>query len=156
VQIGPLINQEGVDKVAGLIEDAVSKGAKVLAGGGAARGLFFEPTVLGEVVPPMDVLQIEAFGPLAPLTRFDTEAQAIAMANDTNYGLAAYMFTRDVGRTFRVAEALEYGIVSVNEGLPSVAVAPFGGVKESGLGREGGRQGLEEYLETKYICLGVA
>ena len=156
VQIGPLINQEGVDKVTHLIEDAVSKGAKVLAGGGGARGLFFEPTVLGEVVPPMEVLQIEAFGPLAPLTRFDTEAQSIAMANDTKYGLAAYVFTRDVGRTFRVAEALEYGIVSVNEGLPSVAVAPFGGVKESGIGREGGRQGLEEYMETKYICLGVA
>ena len=155
VQIGPLINADAVAKVSGLMDDAVSKGAKVLAGGGPANGLFVQPTVLGDVVPPMQVLQIEAFGPLAPLTRFETEADAIRMANDTRYGLAAYVFTRDLARTFRVAEALEYGIVAVNEGLPSTAVAPFGGVKESGLGREGGRQGLEEYMETKYLCLGV-
>ncbi len=119
-------------------------------------GLFYQPTVLTGVTSDMAIFREEVFGPVAALIRFETEEEGVRLANQASVGLAGYVFTRDIGRTFRVSEALEYGIVSVNEGLPSVAVAPFGGVKESGLGREGGRQGLEEYLETKYICLGVA
>jgi succinate-semialdehyde dehydrogenase/glutarate-semialdehyde dehydrogenase len=119
----------------------------------ALGGTFFEPTVLADVTPAMQVAREETFGPLAPLFRFSTDDEAVAMANDTEYGLAAYFYTRDLARAWRVAEALEYGMVGVNTGLISTAVAPFGGVKQSGLGREGSRYGIEEYLELKYVCL---
>ena len=157
-QQGPLINAKAVLKVQEHIEDAVSKGAKVLAGGKphALGGSFFEPTVLGDVTPDMLVARDETFGPLAPIFRFETEAQAIAMANDTEFGLASYVYTRDLGRAWRVSEALEYGMVGVNEGLISTEVAPFGGIKQSGLGREGSHYGIDDYIEQKYMCLGIA
>ncbi|WP_212632054.1 NAD-dependent succinate-semialdehyde dehydrogenase [Pseudomonas sp. KB-10] len=157
-QQGPLINAKAVLKVQEHIEDAVSKGAKVLAGGKphALGGSFFEPTVLGDVTPEMLVARDETFGPLAPIFRFETEAQAIAMANDTEFGLASYVYTRDLGRAWRVSEALEYGMVGVNEGLISTEVAPFGGIKQSGLGREGSHYGIDDYIEQKYMCLGIA
>jgi succinate-semialdehyde dehydrogenase/glutarate-semialdehyde dehydrogenase len=155
VTIGPLIEPAAVEKVKAHVSDAVSKGAKVLLGGKphARGGLFFEPTVLTGVTAAMKVAREETFGPVAPLFRFETEAEAIAMANDTEFGLAAYFFSRDVGRVFRVAEALEAGMVCVNSGLLSNEVAPFGGVKQSGLGREGSKYGIDEYLEIKYLCL---
>jgi len=157
VAIGPLINQDALDKVRRLVGDAVGHGAKVLTGGAAhpLGGLFYEPTVLTDIAAPMGVLKEEIFGPVAPLIRFETEAQGVAMANDSSVGLAGYVFTQNVSRVFRVVEALQCGIVAVNDGLPSVAAAPFGGVKESGLGREGGHQGLDEYLDTKYVCIGI-
>lgn len=153
---GPLINTAGLEKVEAHVEDAVAKGASVLCGGArhALGGNFFQPTVLTGVTPGMRIAREETFGPVAPLFRFNTEQEAIAMANDTEFGLAAYCYSRDVGRIMRVAEALEYGMVGVNEGIISTEAAPFGGVKASGLGREGARQGIEEYLETKYLCLG--
>ena len=153
---GPLINTAGLAKVEAHVEDAVAKGASVLCGGArhALGGNFFQPTVLTGVTPGMRIAREETFGPVAPLFRFNTEQEAIAMANDTEFGLAAYFYSRDVGRIMRVAEALEYGMVGVNEGIISTEAAPFGGVKASGLGREGARQGIEEYLETKYLCLG--
>jgi succinate-semialdehyde dehydrogenase/glutarate-semialdehyde dehydrogenase len=153
---GPLIDDRAVEKVESHIADATSKGAKVLVGGKrhALGGRFFEPTILTEVTPQMAVAREETFGPVAPLFRFRTEADAIALANDTEFGLAAYFYGRDVGRIWRVAEALEYGIVGINTGLISTEVAPFGGVKESGLGREGSKYGLEEFLEIKYLCMG--
>tara|TARA_Y100001951_G_scaffold101807_1_gene107360 strand:- start:59944 stop:61350 length:1407 start_codon:yes stop_codon:yes gene_type:complete len=158
-QQGPLINANAVAKVEEHIADAVSKGAKVLAGGRshALGGSFFEPTVLGDVTPDMLVARDETFGPLAPLFRFSTEAEAIAMAmaNDTEFGLASYLYTRDLGRAWRVSEALEYGMVGVNEGLISTEVAPFGGIKQSGLGREGSHYGIDDYIEQKYMCLGI-
>jgi succinate-semialdehyde dehydrogenase/glutarate-semialdehyde dehydrogenase len=138
------------------IADAVAKGAKVVAGGRrhALGGTFFEPTLLTEVTPAMKLAREETFGPVAPLFRFRTEAEAIALANDTEYGLAAYFYCRDIGRVWRVAEALEYGIVGINAGVISNEVAPFGGMKQSGIGREGSRHGIQEYLEMKYLCLG--
>ena len=153
---GPLIDDQAVAKVESHIADATSKGAKVLVGGKrhALGGRFFEPTILIDVTPAMAVAREETFGPVAPLFRFETEAEAIALANDTEFGLAAYFYGRDVGRIWRVAEALEYGIVGINTGIISTEVAPFGGVKESGLGREGSKYGLEEFLEIKYLCLG--
>jgi succinate-semialdehyde dehydrogenase/glutarate-semialdehyde dehydrogenase len=153
---GPLIDDRAVEKVESHIADATAKGAKVLVGGKrhARGGRFFEPTILIDVTPAMAVAREETFGPVAPLFRFKTEADAIALANDTEFGLAAYFYGRDVGRIFRVAEALEYGIVGINTGIISTEVAPFGGVKESGLGREGSKYGLEEFLEIKYLCLG--
>ena len=156
-QQGPLINAKAVAKVEEHIADAVAKGARVLAGGKphALGGHFFEPTVLGEVTPEMLVARDETFGPLAPIFRFDTEEQAIAMANDTEFGLASYLYTRDLGRAWRVSEALEYGMVGVNEGLISTEVAPFGGIKQSGLGREGSKYGIDDYIEQKYMCLGI-
>lgn len=156
-QQGPLINAKAVAKVEEHIADAVAKGARVLAGGKphALGGNFFEPTVLGEVTPEMLVARDETFGPLAPIFRFDTEEQAIAMANDTEFGLASYLYTRDLGRAWRVSEALEYGMVGVNEGLISTEVAPFGGIKQSGLGREGSKYGIDDYIEQKYMCLGI-
>jgi len=156
-QQGPLINAQAVAKVEEHIADAVSKGAKILAGGKphALGGSFFEPTVLGDVTPNMLVARDETFGPLAPIFRFDTEAEAIAMANDTEFGLASYVYTRDLGRAWRVSEALEYGMVGVNEGLISTEVAPFGGIKQSGLGREGSHYGIDDYIEQKYMCLGI-
>lgn len=154
---GPLINAKAVAKVEEHIADAVAKGAKVLAGGKphALGGSFFEPTVLGEVTPAMLVARDETFGPLAPIFRFKTEAEAIAMANDTEFGLASYVYTRDLGRAWRVSEALEYGMVGVNEGIISTEIAPFGGIKESGTGREGSKYGIDDYVEMKYMCLGI-
>ncbi|MBP0048992.1 NAD-dependent succinate-semialdehyde dehydrogenase [Marinobacterium sp. AK62] len=156
VQQGPLINQAAVDKVETHIEDAVAKGAQLVCGGKphALGGTWFEPTVLRDVTPDMKVATEETFGPLAPVFRFTDEQEAVAMANATEYGLAAYFYSRDLGRCWRVGEALEYGMVGINEGIISTEVAPFGGVKASGLGREGARQGLEEYLECKYMLMG--
>ncbi len=155
--IGPLINAEAIDKVKSLTRDAIAKGAKVLCGGQAnSKGpLFFDPTVLTGIKPGMALLEEEIFGPVAALMKFETEDEAIKIANDTPYGLASYLFTQNASRAWRVAEKLETGMVCVNEGIYSNEVAPFGGVKESGLGREGAAEGLEEYLETKFICLGA-
>lgn len=153
---GPLINADAVAKVKEHIADAVGRGARVLVGGkphSLGHG-FFEPTILADVPPDAMVMYEETFGPLAPLIRFHTEDEAITLANDTEFGLAAYFYSRDVGRIFRVAEAIEAGIVGVNEGIISTEVAPFGGVKASGLGREGSKYGIEDYLEIKYLCLG--
>jgi succinate-semialdehyde dehydrogenase/glutarate-semialdehyde dehydrogenase len=153
---GPLINTEAVEKVETLLADATARGAKIATGGKRSQlgGTFFEPTIVTGVTPAMTIAREEIFGPVATLFRFDTEAEAIAMANDTEYGLAAYFYTRDIGRVMRVAEALEYGIVGINEGIISTEVAPFGGVKESGIGREGSKYGIEDYLEIKYVLLG--
>ncbi|MBS1228849.1 MAG: succinic semialdehyde dehydrogenase [Proteobacteria bacterium] len=152
---GPLIDQAALAKVCDLVADAVDKGARVVCGGKAhALGrTFFEPTILADVTPEMRMAREEIFGPVAPLFRFKDEAEAIAMANDTEFGLASYFYARDVGRIFRVSEALEYGMVGVNTGLISTEIAPFGGVKSSGLGREGSRHGLSDYLELKYVCV---
>ena len=153
---GPLIDNAALEKVEEHVRDAQSKGAKLLAGGKqhALGGRFYEPTVLAEVTPQMAVAREETFGPVAPLFRFKTEAEAVALANDTEFGLAAYFYGRDIARVWRVAEALEYGIVGINTGLISTEVAPFGGVKESGLGREGSKYGIEEFVEIKYMCFG--
>ena len=153
---GPLIDQQALAKVEEHVADALAKGARVLTGGRrhALGGTFYEPTVIADVTPDMQCAREETFGPVAPLFRFKTEAEAIAMANDTEFGLAAYFFSRDVARCFRVGEALEYGMVGINTGLISVAEVPFGGVKQSGLGREGSRHGIEDYVEMKYLCLG--
>ena len=153
-QQGPLIDADALAKVQAHVADALDKGARLLTGGRPhpRGGNFFEPTVLANVTPAMRVAREETFGPVAPLFRFDTEAEAIQMANATEYGLAAYFYTRDVARAFRVGEALEYGMVGINTGLISNEVAPFGGIKQSGLGREGSRHGLDEYLELKYLC----
>ena len=156
VTLGPLIDTNAVSKVEAHIEDALTKGAKLLFGGKrcAPPGTFFEPTVIGDATPAMAVAKEETFGPLAALFRFSTEADAIRMANDTEFGLASYFCSRDINRVLRVAEALEYGMVGINEGAISNASAPFGGVKESGLGREGSKYGIEDYLELKYLCVG--
>ncbi|CAB1064363.1 Succinate-semialdehyde dehydrogenase [NAD(P)+] (EC [Olavius sp. associated proteobacterium Delta 1] len=156
VTSGPLIDEAAVVKVQEHIADAVNKGAGILVGGKrhALGGLFFEPTVLIDVDSSMKITRQETFGPVAPLYRFRTEDEAIQMANDTEFGLAAYFYARDVGRTWRVSEGLEYGIVGINTGLISTETAPFGGMKESGIGREGSKHGIEEYLEVKYLCLG--
>ena len=153
VQIGPLINADAVEKVERLLADAVKKGARVLTGGRALQGTFYQPTVLADVQAGMAILQEEIFGPVAPVTRFETEEEVIQLANNTQYGLASYFYGRDVGRIFRVAEALEYGMVGVNTGILGTAIAPFGGMKESGIGREGSKYGIEEFLEIKYVCL---
>lgn len=156
VQIGPLINPAAASKVAELVQQSVAAGAQVLVGGDAhpAGPLFYHPTILTGVTRGNPILDEEIFGPVAPLVRFETEAEAIALANDTPYGLAAYFYGRDIARVWRVAEGLEYGMVGINEGIISTELAPFGGIKESGLGREGAAEGLEEYLETKYLCFG--
>lgn len=156
VSQGPLIDIDAVEKVEAHIADAVSKGARVVVGGDRhdMGGTFFQPTVLADVTTDMAVTKEETFGPVAPLFRFDTEDQAIQMANDTEFGLASYFYSRDVGRIWRVSEGLEYGIVGANTGIISTEVAPFGGVKESGLGREGSKYGIEDYLEVKYLCMG--
>ena len=157
VTIGPLIDEAGVKKVEEHVADAVAKGAKVLMGGKrhALGGLFYEPTILADVNTAMKVTKEETFGPVAPIFRFKTEDEAIRMANDTEFGLASYFYARDLGRVWRVAEGLEYGMVGINTGMVSTAEAPFGGVKESGLGREGSRYGIDEYLEIKYLCMSV-
>lgn len=153
---GPMIDMAAVEKVEEHIEDAVAKGAKVISGGSRhdLGGTFFQPTVLAEVNTDMKVTKEETFGPVAPLYRFETEEQALQMANDTEFGLAAYFYSRDIGRVWRVMEGLEYGIVGVNEGIISTEVAPFGGMKESGTGREGSKYGIEDYLEIKYGLIG--
>jgi succinate-semialdehyde dehydrogenase/glutarate-semialdehyde dehydrogenase len=153
---GPLINRAAVTKVEGLVADALAKGAKAVCGGRRVEGAgtFYQPTILTGATPAMEIFAEEIFGPVAVLYRFKTEAEAIALANATRFGLAAYFYARDVGRVFRVAEALEYGIVGINEGIISTAEAPFGGVKESGLGREGSKYGIEDFLVIKYLCLG--
>ncbi len=155
VRIGPLIDDKAVLKVEEHITDAISKGARVLQGGKrhALGQSFFEPTVLADVKPNMLVAREETFGPLAPLFRFETEDEVVAMANDTEFGLASYFYARDLGRVWRVSERLEYGMVGVNTGLISNEVAPFGGVKQSGVGREGSHYGIEDYLVIKYTCM---
>ena len=155
-QQGPLIDMRAVEKVEEHIADATAKGAKIVAGGArhALGGSFFQPTLLTGVTPAMAVAREETFGPVAPLFRFSTEDEAVRMANDTEFGLAAYFYSRDVGRVWRVSEGLEYGIVGVNEGIISNEVAPFGGVKESGIGREGSKYGIDDFIEIKYLCMG--
>jgi len=154
--IGPLIDRDAVAKVEEHVADALQKGARILVGGKrhARGGTFFEPTVLADVTTQMKVAREETFGPVSPLFRFRREEDAIGMANDTEFGLAAYFYGRDIARVWRVAEALDYGIIGINEGIISTEVAPFGGVKESGIGREGSKYGIEDYLEIKYLCLG--
>ncbi|AWB47517.1 succinate-semialdehyde dehydrogenase (NADP(+)) [Gemmobacter aquarius] len=157
VNFGPLISEDAVEKVEEHIADALKKGAKIEMGGKrhALGGTFFEPTIMTGITPEMVISHEETFGPLAPLFKFETEEEVIALANNTIFGLASYFYARDIGRITRVQEALEYGMVGVNTGLISTEVAPFGGVKQSGLGREGSRHGMEDYLEMKYICLSV-
>ncbi len=154
VEIGPLINQKGLNKVKHHIQDAVDKGARIHLGGKSLKGLFFEPTVLTDATKEMIISQQEVFGPVAPVFRFSTEEEVLKMANDTDYGLASYFYSRDVARCWRVAEALECGMVGINEGLISTEVAPFGGIKESGLGREGSKYGMDYFMEIKYLCFG--
>ena len=153
---GPLINAAGLAKVQDHVDDAVNKGARIMTGGKASAlgGTYYEPTVLLDITTDMKVAREETFGPVSPLFHFSTEEEAVQMANDTEFGLAAYFYSRDVGRCWRVSEALEYGMVGCNEGIVSTEVAPFGGVKESGLGREGSKYGIDEYMELKYICMG--
>jgi succinate-semialdehyde dehydrogenase/glutarate-semialdehyde dehydrogenase len=157
VVIGPLIDDKAVAKVEEHVSDALAKGARIVVGGKRHQlgGRFYQPTVIVDVKPDMKVTNEETFGPVAPLFRFKDEREAIRMANDTEFGLASYFYSRDLGRVWRVSEALEYGIVGVNTGIISTAVAPFGGVKESGLGREGSKYGIEDYLEVKYVCMAV-
>ena len=156
VQQGPLIDGKAVEKVEEFTADATAQGGKVVAGGKRHQlgGSFFEPTVISEATPKMKFMKEEIFGPVAPVFRFKTEDEGVALANDTEYGLACYFYTGDLGRAFRVMEGLKYGMVGVNEGIITTPEAPFGGVKESGLGREGGHQGIEDYLDTKYVCIG--
>ncbi len=155
-QQGPLINMAAVEKVEEHLADAVSNGARVVVGGNrhALGGTFFEPTLVADVRQDMKVAKEETFGPLAPVFRFKTDEEVIRWANDTEFGLAAYFYSRDIGRVWKTAEQLEYGIVGINEGIISTEVAPFGGMKESGSGREGSKYGIEDYLETKYLCMG--
>jgi succinate-semialdehyde dehydrogenase/glutarate-semialdehyde dehydrogenase len=154
VNIGPLIDEHGLKKVEEHVADAVAKGAKVVLGGHKLEGRFFEPTLLTEMKPTMKVAREETFGPVAPLFRFKDDAEAIRLSNDSEFGLCAYFYSRDIGRIWRAAEALEAGIVGVNVGIISNEVAPFGGVKQSGLGREGSKYGIDEFVEIKYLCLG--
>jgi succinate-semialdehyde dehydrogenase/glutarate-semialdehyde dehydrogenase len=157
VNQGPLINQAAVEKVEAHIADAVARGGRVVVGGARhpRGGTFFQPTLLTHITSDMRIAREEIFGPVAPLYRFSTEQEAIAMANDTEYGLAAYFYTQNLGRSWRVSEALEYGIVGINTGIFSTTVAPFGGMKASGIGREGSKYGIDEYLEIKFVCIGI-
>jgi succinate-semialdehyde dehydrogenase/glutarate-semialdehyde dehydrogenase len=157
VDVGPLIDDDQRAKVVELVDDAVGKGARCLVGGHArdGAGYFFDPTVLGDVPGSARLLKEEIFGPVAPVVTVGSEEQAIAAANDTDYGLVAYVYTRDLNRALRVMEGLEYGMVGVNQGMVSNPAAPFGGIKQSGFGREGGREGIEAYLETKYCAIGL-
>jgi succinate-semialdehyde dehydrogenase/glutarate-semialdehyde dehydrogenase len=156
VKQGPLIDQQALDKVQAHVANALEQGARLMAGGkpDEKAGLFFEPTILADVNHQMLVMREETFGPVAAVMRFSSEDEVIAAANDTDFGLAAYFYSRDIGRVWRVAEKLEYGMVGVNTGLIANEVTPFGGVKQSGLGREGSKYGMDEYLEMKYVCLG--
>jgi len=157
VTAGPLITAKALEKVQEHIEDAVSKGASVARGGNLDErgGLFFQPTVLTGVTKDMKVAREETFGPVAPLFKFETEEEVIDLANNTEFGLASYFYAKDMAKIFRVAEALEYGMVGINTGLISTEVAPFGGIKQSGQGREGSKYGIEDYLEIKYLCLSI-
>src|SRR6185436_2684135 len=157
VNVGPLINEDQLSKVEELVDDALQKGAKKLIGGERldGRGYFFPPTVLTEIPDGVRLLDEEIFGPVAPIRRFSSDEEAIAQANDTEYGLVAYMYTRDIGRAIRTMEKLEYGMVGLNQGMVSNPAAPFGGIKHSGVGREGGYEGIQEYLETKYCAMAV-
>ena len=156
-QVGPVVEQAGLDKIQAQVQDALSRGATATTGGAVERGLYFQPTILTNVAPGSVILREETFGPVAPVVVFDTEEEALRLANASEYGLAAYAYTRDLARAWRVAEGLEYGIVGINDGLPSAGSphVPFGGMKSSGVGREGGHWGLEEYLEIKFISMGV-
>ena len=157
VDVGPLIDDDQRSKVAELVEDAIGKGARAVVGGSSldGAGYFFEPTVLGGVSADARVLREEIFGPVAPIASFSSEEEAIAAANDTEYGLVAYVFTRDIKRALRVCEGLETGMIGLNQGMVSNAGAPFGGVKQSGIGREGGKEGIDEFLETKYVAVNL-
>ncbi|NLI67723.1 MAG: NAD-dependent succinate-semialdehyde dehydrogenase [Bacilli bacterium] len=158
VDIGPLINESGLEKVAHHVQEAVEKGAQVVTGGNrlASKGFYYAPTVIRDVDPSMEIMREETFGPVAPVQKIKTDEEAVALANDTPYGLAAYLFTENVARGIRIIEQLDYGIVGWNDGLPSAAQAPFGGMKESGYGREGGREGMEAFLETQYVSIGLS
>ena len=151
---GPLIEDAAVEKVERHVADALAKGGKVVVGGAKMKGQFFQPTVISGATASMLCAREETFGPLAPVFKFKTEQEAIAAANNTEFGLASYFYSRDVGRIFRVSEALEYGMVGINVGIIATEHVPFGGVKQSGLGREGSSHGMDEYLEMKYLCLG--
>ncbi len=155
--VGPVVEQAGLDKIKAQVADAVSKGATITTGGQATGGLYFQPTILTNVAPNSVILHEETFGPVAPVVIFDTEEEALRLANDSEYGLAAYAFTSNLSRAWRVSEGLEYGIVGINDGVPSAGAPhiPFGGMKNSGVGREGGRWGLEEYLEVKFISMSI-
>jgi succinate-semialdehyde dehydrogenase/glutarate-semialdehyde dehydrogenase len=157
VKLGPIINKTGLEKIEAQIKDALAKGAVLITGGNRieGEGLFFEPTILDGVTKEMDIFYEETFGPIIPIISFNDDEKAVEMANDTNYGLAAYYFTENLSKALVVSERLEYGIIGVNTGSPSSVQAPFGGFKESGLGREGGYYGIEEYLETKYVCIKI-
>ena len=157
VDVGPLIDEDQRSKVAELVDDATEKGAKALVGGSTVdgAGYFYEPTVLADVPDDARVLSEEIFGPVAPVATFDSDEAAVAAANKTEYGLVAYVFTRDIKRALRVCEGLETGMIGLNQGMVSNAGAPFGGVKQSGIGREGGNEGIEEYLETKYVAVNL-
>ncbi len=154
-QIGPLVDEQGFEKVKAHVKDALDKGATLVTGGHALDGLFFEPTILAGVTEDMQLMQEETFGPVAPILSFDDDDEAVRLANNTPYGLAAYIYTNNLTRAFEVSERLEYGIVGVNDGVPSTPHTPFGGVKASGIGREGGKWGIEEYLEVKYISMAL-
>jgi succinate-semialdehyde dehydrogenase/glutarate-semialdehyde dehydrogenase len=153
---GPLIDINAIEKIEDQLQDAMRKGARVVTGGKRipGKGFFFEPTVLLDVTPAMKIVREETFGPIAPLSCFKTEMEAIAMANDSEYGLAAYFYCKDIGRVWRVTESLEYGMIGVNTSRLSSEAAPFGGIKKSGIGREGSKYGMDEYLEIKYMCIG--
>jgi succinate-semialdehyde dehydrogenase/glutarate-semialdehyde dehydrogenase len=157
VEVGPLIDADQRDKVAELVEDAVTRGARVLTGGSPVdgRGYFYEPTVLADIPADARLLKEEIFGPVAPIRAFDSEEEGIAAANDTEFGLVAYVYTRDLKRALRVCEALETGMIGLNQGLVSNPAAPFGGIKQSGFGREGGPEGIQEYLEIKYVAVNL-
>jgi succinate-semialdehyde dehydrogenase/glutarate-semialdehyde dehydrogenase len=158
-KVGPMIDERGFTKVEDQVKDAVAGGATVLAGGkpaaldGALKGYFYEPTILANVAPDAKILHDETFGPALPIVPFDTEEEGIRLANDTPFGLAAYLFTRDIGRAFRVSEGLEYGIVGINDPVPTAPQIPFGGFKESGLGRENGSMGIDEFMEVKAVTI---
>ncbi len=158
VEVGPLINDKALQKVEHLLNDALDKGATLITGGdkNSVSELTFNPTIISNITPEMDIYREEIFGPIAPVFIFDSEEEVIAMANDTIYGLAAYFYTNDLGRSWRVSEGLEYGMVAQNTGLLSTEVAPFGGVKQSGFGREGSKYGIEEYITTKYWCADIS
>ena len=158
VDVGPLINEAGLEKVLHHIEDAVKQGATVVAGGERIEksgGYFCQPTVIRDVKESMLIMKEETFGPVAPIQKIETEEEAIRLANSTEYGLAAYVFTENVARGIRVIEQLDFGVIGWNEGLPSAAQAPFGGMKESGIGREGGHQGIDAFLESQYVAIGM-
>lgn len=154
-QIGPLVDEQGLQKVSEHVADAVNRGASIVVGGRALGGLYYQPTVLRNVARGMRILEEETFGPVAPIIEFETVDEVVAAANDTPYGLAAYLWTRDLDTAHRVSERLDYGIVGINDGAPSTPQAPFGGVKMSGLGREGGVWGIQEYLDTKYVSVAL-